>query len=88
MARTRGHDFPSRVDTEVDERLERCEMSQDKAGPQIDRETAESMEEDADFAGEHSRPTYADEPSTEEADESVPGEDAGGMDVEERRRPD
>jgi hypothetical protein len=39
-----------------------------------------------DFAAEHGRPTYADEPSTEGPDESVPsgrGGD-GGMDVERR----
>lgn len=59
--------------------------------PEIDPVTAESMEQDADFADEHTRPTYADEPSTEEPDESVPSGDAGyggGMDIKERRRPD
>lgn len=29
--------------------------------PEIDPQTAESMLEDADFAGEHTRPTVADE---------------------------
>ena len=41
-----------------------------------------------DFAGEHTRPTYADEPSTEAPDESVPtghGGD-GGMDLGGWRR--
>jgi len=58
------------------------------SGPEIDPVTAESMEEDADFAAEHTRPTYADEDSPEKApDESVPGGE-GGMDLEERRRPD
>jgi uncharacterized membrane protein len=32
---------------------------------------------DADFADEHSRPTYADEPAPEGPDESVPGNPAG-----------
>jgi ribosome-associated toxin RatA of RatAB toxin-antitoxin module len=38
---------------------------------------------DPDFAGEHTRPTYADEPSTENPDESVPRGrgGAGGMDI-------
>ena len=40
--------------------------------PEIDRNTAEAMLQDADFAEEHRRPTYADEPSTEDPDESVP----------------
>jgi hypothetical protein len=58
------------------------------SGPQIDPNTAESMEEDADFAAEHTRPTYADEDSPEGAeDESVPHDD-GGMDMKERRRPE
>jgi hypothetical protein len=53
--------------------------------PEIDPNTAASMEEDADFAGEHTKPTYADEhPQGEdiETDESTPegtGGD-GGMD--------
>jgi hypothetical protein len=56
--------------------------------PEIDPVTAESMEQDADFADEHTRPTYADEDSPEQAsDESVP-DGEGGMDLEERRRPD
>jgi hypothetical protein len=39
-------------------------------------------EEEPDFADEHSRPTYADEPSTENPDESVPSGEGGdgGMD--------
>jgi hypothetical protein len=48
----------------------------------IDPVTAESEEED-DFADEHTKPTYGDEPGTEQPDESVPsgrGGD-GGMDV-------
>jgi ribosome-associated toxin RatA of RatAB toxin-antitoxin module len=38
---------------------------------------------DPEFAGEHSRPTYADEPATESGDESVPRGrgGAGGMDI-------
>jgi hypothetical protein len=57
-------------------------------GPDIDPDTAESMEQDADFAGEHTRPTFADEQSPEKApDESVP-DDEGGMDLGERRRPE
>jgi hypothetical protein len=56
--------------------------------PEIDPVTAESMEQDADFAEEHTRPTYADEDSPEGAsDESVP-EDGGGMDMSERLRPE
>jgi hypothetical protein len=56
--------------------------------PEIDPDTAESMEQDADFADEHKRPTYADEDSPEMApDESVPSGE-GGMDPGERRRPD
>jgi hypothetical protein len=59
-------------------------------GPDIDPITAESEEADVDFAEEHSRPTYHDEPSTEEPDESVPADDAGagGMDVNQPKRPD
>ncbi|HEY7594796.1 MAG TPA: hypothetical protein VH969_16715 [Actinophytocola sp.] len=40
-------------------------------------------EAEPDFADEHTRPTYADEPNTEQADESVPRDrgGAGGMDV-------
>lgn len=55
--------------------------------PEIDPDTAHSMLQDADFAEEHSRPTYSDEPSTEEPDESVPsgrGGD-GGMDIDQER---
>ncbi|MET0133367.1 MAG: hypothetical protein ABW215_07210 [Kibdelosporangium sp.] len=56
-------------------------------GPDIDPDTAASMEQDADFASEHSRPTFADEDSPEQApDESVP-DGEGGMDMDERRRP-
>jgi hypothetical protein len=40
-----------------------------------------------DFAEEHTKPTFADEPSTEDPDESVP-EGEGGMDVGQRARPD
>jgi hypothetical protein len=58
------------------------------SSPEIDRATAESMEEDADFAAEHKRPTYADEESPEGAEEeSVPPDD-GGLAVDERRRPE
>ncbi|WP_185845755.1 hypothetical protein [Kibdelosporangium aridum] len=52
--------------------------------PDIDAITAESMLQDADFAEEHKRPTFADEPSTERPDESVPS-GHGGMDLNERR---
>lgn len=56
-------------------------------GPDIDPATAESMEDDADFAGEHTRPTYADEDSPEDApDESVP-DGEGGMDKPKNRGP-
>ncbi|RSM59748.1 hypothetical protein DMH04_55285 [Kibdelosporangium aridum] len=56
--------------------------------PEIDPATAESMEEDADFAGEHTKPTYADEDSPENtSEESVPDEE-GGMELKEQRRPD
>ena len=56
--------------------------------PELDPNTAEIMEQDADFADEHKRPTYADEDSPEQAeDESVP-DGEGGMDLGERRRPD
>ncbi|MCE7010950.1 hypothetical protein LWC34_50330 [Kibdelosporangium philippinense] len=56
--------------------------------PEIDKDTAESMEEDADFAGEHTKPTFADEDSPEKAaDESVP-EGQGGMDMKQQLRPD
>jgi hypothetical protein len=51
--------------------------------PEIDPVTAESMQEDADFGGEHTKPTYGDEPAPEGPDESVPtGEGGdGGMDI-------
>jgi hypothetical protein len=58
--------------------------------PEIDPDTAASMLEDADFAEEHTRPTYSDEPAPEEPDESMPtgrGGD-GGMDVPEDRKVD
>jgi hypothetical protein len=56
--------------------------------PEIDQNTADSMEEDADFADEHTRPTFADEGSPEGAeDESVP-DGHGGMDLNERHRPE
>jgi hypothetical protein len=47
-------------------------------------------EEEPDFAEEHTRPTYSDEPSTEDRDESVPAGEGGdgGMDVGQRFRPD
>jgi hypothetical protein len=56
------------------------------SSPDLDPVTAESEEADADFASEHKRPTFSDEPSTEGPDESVPtGE--GGMDLRESRGP-
>jgi hypothetical protein len=51
---------------------------------------AEEPENEPDFADEHTRPTYSDEPSTEDADESVPrgrGGD-GGMDIGGKWPPD
>jgi hypothetical protein len=54
----------------------------------IDPVTADS-EEEADFAEEHTRPTYREEPATEQSDESVPsgrGGD-GGMDVDQPQKP-
>ncbi|MCT2581553.1 hypothetical protein [Actinophytocola gossypii] len=53
-------------------------------GPEIDRETAEAEQEDDDFAGEHTRPTYSDEPPPDPPDESVPEDrgGAGGMDTD------
>ncbi|ALG10695.1 hypothetical protein [Kibdelosporangium phytohabitans] len=57
-------------------------------GPEIDANTAASMEEDADFASEHTKPTFADEDNPEGSEnESVPEGD-GGMDLGQRRRPD
>jgi hypothetical protein len=55
--------------------------------PEIDENTAESMLEDADFADEHTKPTYSDEPAPEGPDESVPENDggAGGMDVHQNK---
>jgi hypothetical protein len=52
--------------------------------PDIDTITAESMLQDADFAEEHKRPTFADEPATEGPDESVPS-GLGGMDLNKRK---
>jgi hypothetical protein len=53
--------------------------------PELDPVTAESMLADADFATEHKRPTFADEPGTEGPDESVPT-GYGGMDIPEPHR--
>jgi len=50
----------------------------------LDPITAASEEQDADFAEEHRRPTFSDEPSTEGLDESVPY-DSGGMDIKRTR---
>lgn len=50
--------------------------------PNIDPTTAESMQQDADFADEHTKPTHADEHPTDEqleTDESTP-RGHGGMD--------
>ncbi|MBP2192840.1 hypothetical protein [Nocardia goodfellowii] len=47
------------------------------SGPEMDRATAESLQEDPDFAGEHESATHADEhPMSEEleSDESTPDE--------------
>jgi hypothetical protein len=45
------------------------------------------MLEDADFADEHTKPTYSDEPAPEGPDESVPtGEGGeGGMDIRQNK---
>ncbi|ONI81668.1 hypothetical protein ALI144C_20485 [Actinosynnema sp. ALI-1.44] len=57
-------------------------------GPQIDPDTAASEEQDADFAGEHTKPTFSDERSPEKSDdESVP-DGEGGMNLDQQRRPD
>ncbi|MQA07250.1 MAG: hypothetical protein GEU98_01640 [Pseudonocardiaceae bacterium] len=58
--------------------------------PEIDPATARDSEDDPDFADEHARPTYRDEPAPEESDESVPEGQAGdgGMDMQTRPRPD
>ncbi|QIS09545.1 MULTISPECIES: hypothetical protein [Nocardia] len=50
--------------------------------PEIDPTTAESRQQDPDFAEEHRKPTHADEhsqPDAIERDESTPDEH-GGMD--------
>lgn len=50
--------------------------------PEIDPTTAEAMQQDSDFAEEHSKPTHADEHPTDEEleiDESTPS-GHGGMD--------
>jgi len=51
----------------------------------LDSETAFSQEQDADFAEEHTKPTYADEhtgrPNTERDESVPPAEDVGGMSV-------
>jgi hypothetical protein len=54
--------------------------------PEIDPTTAAAMEDEPDFAGEHTRPTVADEQAgsaNTEPDESVPEGAAGdgGMDL-------
>ena len=51
--------------------------------PPADADRDPAVDADPDFAEEHSRPTYADEPGTEEPDESVPRDrgGAGGMDA-------
>jgi hypothetical protein len=56
-------------------------------GPEIDKNTAESMLEDADFADEHTKPTFSDEEAPEGPDESVPEDDAGagGMDMHQNK---
>jgi hypothetical protein len=56
--------------------------------PQIDQNTADSMEEDTDFAGEHSRPTFAEEDSPEGAPDELVPDGEGGMDLKERHRPE
>ena len=64
----------------------RCHEEDTLSTPELDPATADSMEQDADFAIEHDRPTFADQHPTGEAleaDESTPrgrGGD-GGMDV-------
>jgi hypothetical protein len=51
--------------------------------PDLDPVTAESMQADADFATEHKRPTFGDEPAPEGPDESVP-KGHGGADMPRR----
>lgn len=43
----------------------------------LDPNTAASELEDADFAGEHTKPTYSDEPGPDAPDESVPSGESG-----------
>lgn len=48
----------------------------------LDENTAASELEDADFAGEHTRPTFSDEPGPDAPDESVPSGKSGMDDPE------
>lgn len=45
--------------------------------PEIDPDTAASELEDADFADEHTKPTYDDEPALDPPDESAPTGQSG-----------
>lgn len=48
--------------------------------PEIDPVTAEDMEEEADFADEHTEPTFADQdPSGERTSTEDRNDDSGGM---------
>ena len=46
--------------------------------PEIDPVTAESMEEDADIAGEHTEPTFRDQ-EPQPVEDSAEENDRGGM---------
>ncbi|MGY1982802.1 hypothetical protein, partial [Nocardia gipuzkoensis] len=57
--------------------------------PNVDPTTAESMQQDADFADEHTKPTHADEhPTGEEleTDESTPRGHSGHVTRSRRQR--
>ena len=57
------------------------------SSPDIDPATAESMEEDADFADEHTEPTFRDQHPTGEdvgSDESQPKGEGGAGGMEHR----
>ncbi|NKQ52497.1 hypothetical protein HFP15_06355 [Amycolatopsis sp. K13G38] len=59
------------------------------SSPDIDPVTAQSEQEDADFAGEHTEPTYRDQPPTGEdvgSDEATSESGPGGMDPDHPSR--
>jgi hypothetical protein len=55
-----------------------------------DEPRRQGPDEQPDFAGEHTKPTYSDEPSTEDGDESVPSGKGGdgGTDIGQQVRPE